>query len=100
MDVSIIEKISCNIIENGSTTVNSQLLYDIIRKIDDSSDIEIISNNNKILTIRSNGSRFSLASLPKEDFPIIDTTNEGSSIKIKCKCIIFINRKNKICYIK
>ena len=95
MDVSIIEKISCNIIENGSTTVNSQLFYDIIRKIPDSSDIEIISNNNKILTIRSNGSRFSLASLPKEDFPIIDTTNEGSSIKLNANVLFSLIEKTK-----
>ena len=45
MDISIIEKIDCHVLENGSTTINSQILYDIVRKIDDNSEIEIISND-------------------------------------------------------
>ena len=45
MDISIIEKISCNVSEDGATTINSQILYDIVRKIDDNSEIEIVSNN-------------------------------------------------------
>ena len=58
MDISIIEKINCNVLEDGATTINSQILYDIVRKIDDKSEIEIISNNGKLLTLRSEGSRF------------------------------------------
>ena len=72
MDISIIETIDCNVTEDGSTTINSQILYDIVRKIDESSEIEIISNNGKLLTLRASDSRFSLACLPKEDYPIID----------------------------
>ena len=81
MDISIIERIDCNVFEEGATTINSQILYDIVRKIDDKSEIEIISNDGKLLTLRSNGSRFSLACLPKEDFPIIDQNNSGVNIK-------------------
>ena len=82
MDLSIIEKIDCNVFEDGATTINSQILYDIVRKIDDNSEIEIISNDGKLLTLRSNVSRFSLACLPKEAFPIIDQNNSGVNIKI------------------
>ena len=28
MDISIIEKVECNVTEDGSTTINSQILYD------------------------------------------------------------------------
>ena len=88
MDISIIEKIDCNVLEDGATTINSQILYDIVRKIDDNSEIEIISNNGKLLTLRADGSRFSLACLPKEDYPIIDQDNSGINIKINSKNII------------
>ena len=87
MDISIIEKISCNVMEDGATTINSQILYDIVRKIDDNSDIEVISNNGKLLTLRSEGSRFSLACLPKEDYPIIETDNSGTDIILNSKVI-------------
>jgi len=95
MDISIIEKIDCNVLEDGSTTINSQILYDIVRKIDDNSEIEIISNDGKLLTLRADGSRFSLACLPKEDFPIIDQDNFGNKITINSKIIFKLIDKTK-----
>ncbi len=95
MDISIIERIDCNVFEDGATTINSQILYDIVRKIDDNSEIEIISNDGKLLTLRSNGSRFSLACLPKEDFPIIDQNNSGVNIKINSHIIFKLIDKTK-----
>jgi len=72
MDISITEKLNCNIIEEGSTTVSANTLYDIIRKLPDSNEIEVICNDGKILTLRAGKSKFSLGCLPKEDFPIIE----------------------------
>ncbi len=95
MDISIIEKIDCNVIEDGSTTINSQILYDIVRKIDDNSEIEIISNDGNLLTLRADGSRFSLACLSKEDYPIIDQENSGNTIKINSKIIFKLIDKTK-----
>ncbi len=95
MDISIIEKIKCNVLEDGSTTLNSQILYDIVRKIDDNSEIEIISNNGKLLTLRANGSRFSLACLPKEDYPIIDQDSEGTNINVNSKVLFKLIDKTK-----
>ena len=95
MDISIIEKIDCNVLENGSTTINSQILYDIVRKINENSEIEIISNNGKLLTLRADGSRFSLACLPKEDYPIIDHINSGINVKINSKILFKLIDKTK-----
>ena len=95
MDISIIEKISCNVMEDGSTTINAQILYDIVRKIDDNSEIEIISNNGKLLTIRSEGSRFSLACLPKEDYPLIEKSNNGTDIILNSKTLYKLIDKTK-----
>ena len=52
MDISITDKLNCNIIEEGSTTVSAHTLYDIIRKLSDLSEIEIISNDGKIMSLR------------------------------------------------
>ena len=95
MDISIVEKIDCNVTENGATTINSQILYDIVRKLDDNSEIEIISNSGKLLTLRADGSRFSLASLPKEDYPIIDQDNSGANIRINSKIFFKLIDKTK-----
>tara|TARA_Y200000002_G_scaffold308336_1_gene264580 strand:+ start:269 stop:1384 length:1116 start_codon:yes stop_codon:yes gene_type:complete len=95
MDISIIEKVDCNVLENGATTINSQILYDIVRKIDENSEIEIISNDGKLLTLRANGSRFSLSCLPKEDYPIIDQENNGINLKISSKILYKLIEKTK-----
>ena len=95
MDISIIEKLSCKVLEDGATTINSQILYDIVRKIDDNGEIEIISNNGKLLTLRADGSRFSLNCLPKEDYPIIDYENTGINIKLNSSILFKLIDKTK-----
>ena len=95
MDISIVEKLSCDILEDGSTTVNAQIFYDIIRKVDDNTEVEIISNNGKIMTLRAGGSRFSLSCLPKEDFPIIDQNNDGININIYSNILFKLIDKTK-----
>ena len=82
MDISIKDEIECNIIEPGSTTVSAHTLYDIIRKVPDSSEIEIISNDGKIMSLRAGKSKFSLGCLPKEDFPIIEIGDLENELEI------------------
>ena len=65
MDISIKETVICEVIEEGATTINAQLIYDIIKKLHDDSKIETISNDGKILTLRSGVSKFSVSCLPK-----------------------------------
>ena len=95
MDISITEKINCNVLEAGATTINAHTIYDIIRKLPDSSEIEIICNDGKLLTLRSGSSRFSLNCLPKEDFPIIESENSGKTIKIHSQEFLKLIDKTK-----
>ncbi len=95
MDISIKENISCEVVEEGSTTINAQLIYDIIKKLHDESKIEIISNDGKILTLRSGVSKFSLACLPKEEFPLIESKIEGHKIITKAENIFNLIDKTK-----
>ena len=89
MDISITDKINCNVLENGSTTINAHTIYDIIRKLSENGEIEVISNDGKLLTLRSGNSRFSLSCLPKEDFPIIEVEeNIGNKVKIDSQILL------------
>ncbi len=95
MDISIKESINCEVIEEGATTINAQLIYDIIKKLHDESKIEIISNDGKILSLRSGVSKFSLACLPKEEFPLIESKIEGHKIITKAENIFNLIDKTK-----
>ena len=95
MDISITEKIECSVTEQGSTTVLAQTLYDIIRKLSDSSEIEFISNDGKILSLRSGKSKFSLSCLPKEDFPIIEIGDLENEINISSRDLLSLINKTR-----
>ena len=95
MDISITEKMNCNIVEEGSTTVSAQMLYDIIRKAPDLSEIEIISNDGKIMSLRAGKSKFSLGCLPKEDFPIIEIGDLENEINIESQKFLKLINKTR-----
>jgi len=96
MDISIKETINCNIIEKGSTTLNAQMMFEIIKKLPDTNEIEFISNDGKLLTIRSNVSKFSLSCLPKDEFPIINIeTSKGKRINIESQTVFNLINKTR-----
>ena len=95
MDISINDKIDCNIQEEGSTTISAHTFYDIIRKLPDSSLIEIISNNGKIMSLRSAQSKFSLGCLPKEDFPIIEIGDLENEFSINSQIFLKLIEKTR-----
>ena len=70
-----------------------KLIYDIIKKLPDTNEVEFISNDSKILTIRSNVSKFSLSCLPKDEFPIIETKSSGKKITVKAETIFNLINK-------
>jgi len=75
MDLSVTETVNSSVIEEGSITTPAQTLYEIVRKIPEGNEIELISNNGNKLSVRSGKSKFSLLCLPKDDFPKIENEN-------------------------
>ena len=72
MDMTITETIECSIIEEGSFTTPAHILYEIVKKISEGSQIELISNDGNKLSVRSGKSKFTLPCLPENEFPKID----------------------------
>lgn len=76
LSIQLSEKINAKISEDGELTLPSQILFDIIKKIPDRNSIEIKSNKDtgKVFILFGK-SKFSLSSLPANDFPEIDSEN-------------------------
>ena len=72
MDIIFSEQVSIETVESGAITVSAHLLYDIVRKLDDESDIEIIFNDNGTIDIISSNCKFSLGTIPAKDFPKVE----------------------------
>ena len=68
MDIDILEKFNCNVINSGSVTVTANIFYDVVRKLMDGSEIQIEFNGGTA-SLTSNKSKFQLPVLPVEDYP-------------------------------
>ncbi len=72
MDLEVVESSQAKVLEGGSVTASAHKLLEITRKLLEGSDIEFSLDRDKgLLNIVSGRARFSLATLPGEDFPSI-----------------------------
>lgn len=72
MDTEITEIVDAKVEEQGATTAPAHMLYDIVRKLSDGSEVELTFPDEKgQLTIASGKSKFSLSCIGVEDFPVI-----------------------------
>src|SRR5690606_9924294 len=72
LDIAIVEQVPCSVDQPGSTTAPAHTLYDIVRKLPDGAQVAFIHNpEDRQLEVRAATSRFTLACLPREDFPVM-----------------------------
>jgi DNA polymerase-3 subunit beta len=70
LDLEIIETLPAEVKTAGSTTVPAHMIYDIVRKLPEGSQVELSSGSDQgTLAVRAGRSRFSLQTLPESDFP-------------------------------
>jgi DNA polymerase III subunit beta len=72
LDIEVIDRAQAMVSRAGATTVPAHTLHEIARKLPDGSMVEL--NDDGIsgrLDVRAGRSHFSLATLPREDFPIM-----------------------------
>ena len=70
LDLEVIETIPAEASPAGSTTVPAHMIYDIVRKLPEGSQIVLDSSGDRAsLAIRAGRSRFTLQTLPESDFP-------------------------------
>ncbi len=72
MDLDIVEAVPADIARPGATTAPAHTLYEIVRKLPDGSQVELEhTGEDGQLTLRSGRSKFTLASLPVDDYPVM-----------------------------
>jgi len=92
MDIAVVERAPAQVAAPGLATVQAQTFYDIARKLPEGSQAEIsLGQDGAKLVIRSGSSRFSLATLPVEDFPVMTEGDMPHSFSItasECNALI------------
>jgi DNA polymerase-3 subunit beta len=70
MDLTIVEQANAEVTAPGATTAPAHTLYDIVRKLPDGAQVQFeASGEAGRLALTSGRSSFTLATLPREDFP-------------------------------
>src|SRR5258708_3736897 len=70
LDLEVTETLPAEAATGGSTTVPAHMFYDIVRKLPDGAQIVLEGDGDRsVLAIRAGRSRFTLQTLPENDFP-------------------------------
>ena len=70
LDLQINESIAAAVDQPGATTVSAHTLFDIARKLPDGSQVQLHAAEGR-MSIVAGRARFSLGTLPRDDFPVI-----------------------------
>ena len=80
LDIEVVDRAPAMVERPGATTVSAVMLHEIIRKLPDGALVNLTEDAaTGRLTITAGRSTFSLATLPKEDFPIMATSEYSSN---------------------
>jgi DNA polymerase-3 subunit beta len=70
LDLQINETVAAAVDQPGATTVSAHTLFDIARKLPEGAQVELSVAEGR-MTIVAGRARFTLATLPRDDFPVI-----------------------------
>ncbi len=74
LDIEVVDRAVAQVEKPGATTVSAGMLHDIVRKLPEGALVSIADNPaTGRLAISAGRSNFTLATLPKEDFPVMAT---------------------------
>ncbi|MBN2906207.1 MAG: DNA polymerase III subunit beta [Rhodobacteraceae bacterium] len=72
LDIEVVDKVPAQVERAGATTVSAVTLHEIVRKLPDGALVELADDGaSGRLTVQAGRSHFNLATLPKEDFPVM-----------------------------
>ncbi|SMO78089.1 DNA polymerase III, beta subunit [Ruegeria faecimaris] len=80
LDIEVVDKAPAQVEKAGATTVAATTLHEIVRKLPDGALVTLTADSAAgRLTVEAGRSNFSLATLPKEDFPVMASSEYQSN---------------------
>ena len=80
LDTEVVDKVEATVEREGATTVNAITLHEIVRKLPGGALVDVTDDRTSgRLTVKTGRSVFTLATLPKEDFPIMASSEYVSN---------------------
>ena len=86
LDLQVVETIAAHIGAPGATTVSAHTLFDIARKLPEGAQVELMVSGEK-MTVTADRYRSNLATLPRDDFPVIAETDLPTKFSLDAKLL-------------
>ncbi len=81
LEVEMIARASVEDAEDGETTIPARKLFEIVRALPDGSRVTVSHSGDKV-SVQAGRSRFTLATLPANDFPSVDEVEANERISV------------------
>ena len=81
LEVEMVARTAAEDAQDGEITIPARKLFDIVRALPDGSRVTISQSGDKV-TVQAGRSRFSLATLPANDFPSLDEVDATSQVSV------------------
>src|SRR5208337_2639871 len=92
LEVELVAATEVAVQESGDITVPGRKFLDILRALPEKSVVAITVEGEKVV-IKAGRSRFSLATLPASEFPVIDDINSQQTVEIPRKDLLHLLEK-------
>ncbi|MBV8971552.1 MAG: DNA polymerase III subunit beta [Sphingomonadaceae bacterium] len=86
LDLQVVETVPAHITTPGATTVSAHTLFDIARKLPEGAQVEISVAAEK-MTVTADRYRSNLATLPRDDFPVIAETDLPTKFSLEAETL-------------
>ncbi len=81
LEVEMVSRIAVEDAQDGETTIPARKLFEIVRALPDGSRVTVSQTGEKI-TVQAGRSRFTLATLPANDFPSVDEVEATERVAV------------------
>ena len=81
LEVEMVARCAVDDAQDGEVTIPARKLFDIVRALPDGSKVTVSQSGDKI-TVQAGRSRFTLSSLPANDFPSIDEVEATERVEV------------------
>ncbi|MBO9473941.1 DNA polymerase III subunit beta [Shimia sp. R10_1] len=96
LDIEVVDKANAMVERAGATTVAATTLHEIVRKLPDGALVTLTDDSAAgRLTVEAGRSNFSLATLPREDFPVMATSEYTSNFSAPAPALRRLFDKSK-----
>ncbi len=84
LDIEVVDRAPAQVERPGATTVSAVMLHDIVRKLPDGALVGLAHDpRTERLSVTAGRSNFALATLPREDFPVMATSEYSSNFSAR-----------------